>query len=183
MIPYIILTIEDDDERAFMEDLYISYERLMYSEINKLLKNSWDTSDVLHTVVINLIKNISTLRGMERPQLVSYIVKAARYTALNYLRDKKKITEFPFDEEHDVLKDEYVSFDDQMQHAELIRAAREAWKTLDMRSRRILDLKYMQKKSNKEIAREFGMSTDSVRMALTRARNKLKEKMKDTEMV
>ena len=33
MIPLIILSIENDDDRAFMEDLYLSYRRLMFSEL------------------------------------------------------------------------------------------------------------------------------------------------------
>ena len=29
MIPYCILVIEDDDDRAFMEQLFVEYHRLM----------------------------------------------------------------------------------------------------------------------------------------------------------
>ena len=29
MIPYCILVIEDDDDRAFMEQLFVDYHRLM----------------------------------------------------------------------------------------------------------------------------------------------------------
>ena len=32
MIPYCILVIEDDDDRAFMEQLFVDYHRLMYHE-------------------------------------------------------------------------------------------------------------------------------------------------------
>ena len=33
MIPYIILTIENDDDREFMADLYRTYHRLLYNEV------------------------------------------------------------------------------------------------------------------------------------------------------
>ena len=39
MIPYCILVIEDDDDRAFMEQLFVDYHRLMYHEIFKLVHN------------------------------------------------------------------------------------------------------------------------------------------------
>ena len=55
MIPLIILTIEDPDDRQFMENLYQSYPRLIYSEINKILWDSWSADDVMQTVLVRLI--------------------------------------------------------------------------------------------------------------------------------
>ena len=39
MIPFCILVIEDDDDREFMAALFIHYQRLLYKEINDILKN------------------------------------------------------------------------------------------------------------------------------------------------
>ena len=47
MIPYCILVIEDDDDRAFMEQLFVDYHRLMYHEIFKLVHNQWAAEDVM----------------------------------------------------------------------------------------------------------------------------------------
>ena len=33
MIPYCILVIEDDDDRTFMEQLFVDYHRLIYHEL------------------------------------------------------------------------------------------------------------------------------------------------------
>ena len=40
MIPYCILVIEDDDDRAFMEQLFVDYHRLMYHE-----SSNWFTTN------------------------------------------------------------------------------------------------------------------------------------------
>ena len=87
MIPYCILAIEDDSDRAFMETLFLEYQRLMYSEINKILQNAWDTEDVMQATLVKLIDKIPELRKKEKNKLINYIITAAKNTALNYLRD------------------------------------------------------------------------------------------------
>lgn len=47
MIPYCILVIEDDDDRTFMEQLFVDYHRLMYHEIFKLVHDQWAAEDVI----------------------------------------------------------------------------------------------------------------------------------------
>ena len=39
MIPYLILAIEDDDDRAFMTNLYMKYHLLLYKEILEITHN------------------------------------------------------------------------------------------------------------------------------------------------
>ena len=47
MIPYLILAIEDDDDRAFMTNLYMKYHLLLYKEILEITHNRWDTEDLM----------------------------------------------------------------------------------------------------------------------------------------
>ena len=71
MIPIIILTIQDPDEREYMTGLYIKYNRLMYSEIHKIIHDPWDVEDVLQISLVKLIDKISLLRAFERNRLVN----------------------------------------------------------------------------------------------------------------
>ena len=52
MIPYCILVIEDDDDRAFMEQLFVDYHRLMYHEIFKLVHDQWAAEDVMQSTLV-----------------------------------------------------------------------------------------------------------------------------------
>lgn len=81
MIPYLTLTIEDDDDREFMSALYINYQRLMYSEIKKIVKNVQDAEDVMQTVLEKLIDKIPLLRSQKQNQLINYIFSACKFTA------------------------------------------------------------------------------------------------------
>ena len=181
MIPFVVSTIEDMDDRDFMESLYYSYHRLMYSEIRKILRDTWDVEDVLQNALIRLINKVPLLRTLGRDQLVNYIISTARNTARNYIRDNKRVTEFAFDESIDSL-DAAKTSDRALERLELIemmQAVGEAWAQLDDKYKRVLEMKYILEQSNEEIAAEFDIGVNSVRMLLTRARSKLKEIMAD----
>ena len=174
MIPLILQSIESPQDRDFMEALYLQYNRLILSEVRKILKNDWDTEDVMQQVLIRLIGHIPKLQAMDRSHTVNYIIVTARHTAYNFLRDNKHIVEFPFDETFDVVDDTLVSADERLITLEEIENAGIAWQLLDERSRRLLEMKYILEMPNEEIAQEIGVSANSVRMLLTRARDRLK---------
>ena len=56
MIPCYILVIEDENDRAFMAELFLQYNRLMYSEIYKIVHDSWVAEDLVQTVLVKLIR-------------------------------------------------------------------------------------------------------------------------------
>ena len=62
MIPYCILVIEDDDDRTFMEQLFVDYHRLMYHEIFKLVHDQWAAEDVMQSTLVRLIDKIPDLQ-------------------------------------------------------------------------------------------------------------------------
>lgn len=179
MIPLqLILSIEDPQDRDFMESLYNSYHRLIYSEIKKILKNDWDTEDVQQMVLIRLIGKISLLRSLDRNRLINYIISTAKNASFNYIRDNKRWQNISFDEDVDFISENYASEDDRLIMLETWNDISEAWHTLDPRSQLLLESKYILEKSNEEIAAEIGVNASSVRMLLTRARKKLKEEIK-----
>ena len=87
MIPYCILVIEDDDDRTFMEQLFVDYHRLMYHEIFKLVHDQWAAEDVMQSTLVRLIDKIPELRLKDRGHLVNYIITASKNQARNYLRE------------------------------------------------------------------------------------------------
>lgn len=177
MISQIIQSIENPLDREFMETLYLTYNRLIYSEIYKILENEWDTEDVLQTTLINLIGKASYLRTLERDRLVNYIISTAHNTSYNFLRAHKRVQEFSFDEALDFVVDTGMSGEDRLIRIEEIEDVDAAWKAIDMRSRLLLEMKYILEKSDAEIALEIGVNKNSVRMLLSRARDKLKAKV------
>ena len=98
MIPFCILAIENDDDREFMAELFLRYQRLLYNEIYEILNNPWNTEDILQATLVKLIDKIPELRKKEETKLVSYMVVAARNNTYNFLRAQKKSAQVSFEE-------------------------------------------------------------------------------------
>ena len=84
MIPYCILVIEDDDDRTFMEQLFVDYHRLMYHEIFKLVHDQWAAEDVMQSTLVRLIDKIPELRLKDRGHLVNYTLMLA-YSVIRWV--------------------------------------------------------------------------------------------------
>ena len=95
IIPICILAIEDDDDRAFMAELYLNYRRLMYKEILRIVHNEWEAEDVFQTAIEKLIGKVKELRQKDRDHLVSYLIVTSRHVALNALRNGKNSRAIP----------------------------------------------------------------------------------------
>lgn len=50
MIPYYILAIEDETDRAYMTALFFQYQKLMYSTIQKVTNDHWLMHSIKHIV-------------------------------------------------------------------------------------------------------------------------------------
>lgn len=183
MIPYCILAIEDDDDREFMTYLFQEYQRLMYSEIYKIVCDTWSTEDILQTTLVKLIEKISLLRSFDRNHLVNYIISASKNTAINHLKKEKRVTIFSFDDCQDSPID--LSFNpledrfEQLEREDDLNRLHRIWPNLDERTKFLLEGYYILKKTPEEMANDLDIKVDSIRMALTRAKRNAKKLMLD----
>ena len=150
MIPIIILAIEDPNDRDFIMHLYISYNRLMFSEIQKITCDTWASDDVLQISLIKLIEKVSLLRTFERNRLVSYIITTCRNNAYNYT--KKLVSSL----ECELIDTDGVDFtvsplEQMVIQKEYQNALKLAWDNLDERSKYFLESKYILEKKIKKL--------------------------------
>lgn len=174
MIPYCILVIENEDDKEFMTSLYINYKHLMFSEINKILKNEHNSEDVMQDALEKLIDKISLLQSLTREQLVNYIISTCKNRALNYIRDHGGQRETSYED--------YITVPDfnhdgheielRMIKKEELDTLRRILPQMDIRSQRLLEGYYFLDMPIPDLAKELGIKPDSVRMSLTRARKK-----------
>ncbi len=178
MIPYLILAIEDDDDRAFMTNLYMKYHLLLYKGILEITHNRWDTEDLMQSVLVKLIDRIDILRKLSEHQLIAYICKAARHTAFNHCRDSK--SSFFVEVEPEETASEYSTEDFIIKKEELSNLLN-VWDTLDENTKYLLSARYILNKSGKEIAEDLQIPPNNVRMAIVRAKRKALKAMKEQE--
>lgn len=176
MLPLIILAIEDESDREFMAGLFQENQRMMFQRTMDILHNVQDAEDAMQTALERLIEKIPTLRSIEeKRRRTNYIAATCRNTALSHLRKVNHYDLFAFDEESVCMEDEDHAIESQLVRKEICSRFGEVWPQLSERNRILLESKYILGKSDRELAEDFGMKPDSVRMALVRARNEAKK--------
>lgn len=184
LIPYSILIIEDDDDRDFMEHIYLKYQRIMYHEIFQLVHDPWATEDILQNTLVNLINHINTLRSLSNAKLINYIISASKNTALTEIHRNSRSREILFDNCDDMLSTN-VGLNPEffVLQREWLKCLAEVWSKLDERYKYLLTGRYILHKSYLELGKELKIKPDSVRMAITRAKRKAYALMKDNELL
>lgn len=179
MLPLIILAIEDESDRDFMANLFVQYQKMMLQTTMAVVHNEHDAEDVMQTTLEKLIDKIEKLRTFDKKRTASYIAASCRNSSVTYLQKVRKVNVFSLDEDPK-LEEERISETDESIEAQIIRKALhqrfgDVWPQLDEQYRILLEGKYILEKSDEELAEDFGMRPDSVRMALCRARRRAKK--------
>lgn len=182
MIPFVILAIEDDEDRAFMTEAYLQYERLMWSEIRKLLKDEHDPEEVFQDCLVKLVRHVKKLRSMESRNMVNYMISTVKNTCLDVLRQQKKVF-------FDSINDEEwggrytLQTDDDLEatvyRREAVAQLEAIWPLLDERSRYLLEGKYFLGLTTREMGAVLNITHDSVRVELSRARKKARKLLEE----
>lgn len=144
-IPASILAIENESDRDFMENIFFSYQRLIYHEIGSILNDPWSKDDIFQTVIVQLINNIDTLRPMPAKVLTSYIATSARNAALTYIRNISRRKEILADEFDNSNVDDDHDSDPEviLLKSEEINSFAKIWDELDDKTKFLLSSRYI----------------------------------------
>lgn len=180
--PIAILAIENDDDRAFMEKLYIEHRQIMYKKAYFMLRNQQDAEDVINTACIALINNLTRLRGFDSCTLQAYIVSTIRNTAINCINKRNRInahSDPDADAAFERAASDELALDSRIiQQAEL-EALKRALNALPEKEMTLLQMKYVTGVPDEQIAKELGIRRASIRSYLTKARRHAREILKE----
>ena len=70
MLP-IILAINDEEDRIFVEDIYNQYGKKIYKVAFNILKNEADANDCFHDVIKIIIDNLERFRSASYEHLLN----------------------------------------------------------------------------------------------------------------
>lgn len=182
MLPVVMAAMDDPQERDFMTQLYLEYEKLLFSTAWKFTTSRYDAEEIVQSSLERLIKKVSVLQRLERCTLAAYIVSTVRNTALNHLRKADRIRRTEADIDRQPEADEaQLSLDDMLILRENRRTIAAAWPDVPEGDRLLLEGKYLLELSDGELAALAGCKVDSVRMKLTRARRRAMKIMLEKE--
>ena len=90
MLP-IILNIADDDDCAFVEEIYIRYEKQRYLIAAKYLNNHHDSQDCVHETIRVVSERVEKFRAAQDVGYIDRLIGVVcRNCALNMLRVRKR---------------------------------------------------------------------------------------------
>lgn len=186
MIPIIILAIENEADRSFMEQIYFHYRKLMYSQALKIVHNMWDSEEIVQSAVVSLVEQVDLLKTLSRDKQTNYIITVIKNEAYTFLRKQHRNRSISLDDDELNLYN-YLESPTQVDEA-LIREAtsaefHSAWQRIKSKNRDILTWRYYLGYTHEQIAEELKIKPDSVRMVLTRARQDLYNELKKLECI
>lgn len=160
--------------------MYDSYAPAFLSLCIRYCGNREDAEDVLHDGFIKIIRNIDSFRARQPGSLAAWMKRIMINTALNFLRSKQKDfkifnSNYPGDlpdvtDEAEGIEDEpYISLDPE----EVLR-----WICLlPAGYRTVFNLYVFEEFSHKEIAGELGISENTSKSQLSKARALLRKQI------
>lgn len=180
LIPFAITTIESEDDRAVMTDIYLRNRALM-------LKIAWDytrvpseVDDIVSDTCVMLIQHLDRLKEMNAAQQRSYITASLKHKAIDACRKKLRKQKRSTDIDTDQLEPP-VSFERRIALQDEIDMVKTVLRSLPKRERETLTMKFFERKSDGEIAAALGIAESSVRRYVMRGRNHLKAALYEEE--
>lgn len=176
MLLLLLQTIESQDDRAFVIDLYDQHYRRLLKEANAVLHNVHDAEDIVQDFFAYLISHIKKFRSIQCNVLERYLVMCIRRKSIDALRNRKaKQKHVVGSIDHDNFAFEYADNSAPFEEAVLNRITIGELKAMFMKlpeqQQHILEYKYLLRMTDREIATVLGIRPNSVRVYLARARN------------
>ena len=171
-MPLVIQTIENDDDRHFMEQLYTDYSRLMYSTAWKYVVSGVEVEDVVSDSCVALIPKIPLLRGMEPKAMSAYVISTVRNAAIDANRKVCRTNERIRHEAAETLENlpGMETTEDRVLLREKLRAILVVTSGLPWIEQDILRMKCQQGMTARQIAEQTGITEDDVWKYLKHAR-------------
>lgn len=171
----------ENDDKAFILDLYKSYYGLARKTIFSITHDIKEIEDLINDIFIKLIEKISLLRTFDCCKTTAYVVYTIRSVTINYIKHKKvENKHMYYSEDIDIAEDLFGLEDDsevRIVHQEEMGLLRDAITKLPEKEKNLLYFKYVLEMKDSEIANILGIAPNSVRQYLTRARRDAKKLM------
>lgn len=173
MLSIVLSTMDDPNDREFIQNLYVDNEKLFFAVALKIVPGLQEAEDVVQESLLKLIGKVATLQKLECCALTTYIVFTVRNTAFNHMKKLKR--HWTKSEEFDeVMLDEKIqsglSLDELMIIAENREKLVNAWDCVPDTDRILLEGRYLLGMSDAELAQIFHCKPSSIRMKMFRAR-------------
>ncbi len=186
MILSMIMMLENEEERSFVEGIYYDYNKQMMSICMAILKNTDDAKEAVSETFARIMDNLDPF--IESESLEGLLMVTTRHVACDYYNKKKKRNENEssstyYDENNESslldIPDTSASVERALLDNEFMEEVKQLLKDMPSDVSTIVVYKYLYRYRNIEIAEMLGIDRSLVNLKLHRARKKLKELLAD----
>ena len=170
------MTIESDDDRALMSDVYVKHRALMVKIARNYTSETADIDEIISESCVALIQHIDSLRAMEEKPLRSYVAITTKSKAIDLCRKKqrkqtknKSLTDDVIEQIPDPLViEQKISLQSE------IDSVKQALQALSERERETLRMRFFEEMEVRQIAEVLGITENAVYRYIMFGRQHLK---------
>jgi len=170
-----LATLETEDEKAKMTDIYETHKYAMLRYALSITKNQEMAEDAIHNAFLAIIKNKEKFFQLSCRDLRIQIVIIVKNKCIDLIRQQNKNTHEHLDDLEYELATDAVPVEDQIVMNEDYETMRKHVALLDETSRLVLEMKYILGMTYKEIGEELGMTAKHVDTKILRAKEKVRK--------
>ncbi len=180
MISIILLSIETEEERYVVEQIFNLYFAKMMAKADDVLKNKEDAKDAAMNVIGKIATNPSNYMDYRAIETINRIIYITQNEAIDiYRRNKRRNDRFVDVEDIEAFsgEDSDENIPDIVINKETQEILQKAINELKEKYRSVIIMHYALKMKNSEIAEELGIEVSNVGVIMHRARKMLRKKM------
>lgn len=179
MILFIVDTLDNEEDKKFILDVYNKYAPMMRARAYTYTKDYGTSADLAHECIIKLISQTDKLQTYNDSQLRAYIAITIDHISINYTKHSSRSCLLSENEEcfFDSIEDP-EDIENIVENKFSYEELRKSFLLLPERDKRLIVLKYDFELSDKEIASIIGIAENSVRMTVKRSVQNLGRMMK-----
>ena len=179
MFSLAFLMIKDESDREFVNDLYIKHEQAMFRIAYNILHNSTDAEDAVQNTFMNIIDNLEKIRAIKSNETKYYLCFMVENAAKDIQRKTNHLPESV--EELGELEAD-ISVEDSVMTKIDLEKFKTALGSLPENEHEILFLNLIMGYSPTEIAGLYGISSNTARQRIFRAKQHLKQILENEEV-
>ena len=180
MLGAYLALIDNEPQKKQFESLYIAFKNMMYNTAYSITHDVQLAEDAVMDSFFVLAKNMDKMTDMSMSNSRNYLIMIVRNKAIDIYNKQKNspIIEEELDNIPD-MHDTAMDIEDKDNQQKLFGII----KSLDKRYSDVLVMKYFYGLKTSEIAKDLGLSANTVSSRITRAKQMLRIKLKEEAVI
>lgn len=174
MLSFDKVPLNEDDDKAKFQKLYIAYRQKMWYAANCVLSDEYLAEDAVHNAFIGISKNMDKIGDIESSKTFSYVITAAKNAAIDIVRKRANSSPIDIGDLYGLSDTDSSSFSEKFEAEDALLAA---LKNIPEVYRDVLFYLTSENMTEKEIASLLGRKAGTVHQQVRRARILLKKEL------